>query len=450
MSGTFGFGPRNGRRRLRGGPLPPPPPSPTPTPTPTPTMPLRVISTQNRINSGKESRATRTGCCIRWPIVLGTDASDLIVSIPNWYQMGSGAGETATGNGFTIEEMVIENAGGAISTPVRFAGGRSVTVADNANDLQSDAVLPAAFTLPQFSRGEQYWVKGRITLALGTHALPYSDRNRSSIGGSQVNWYDPAATTPSSTDIPGPYTATGTAFDIRNNGFCPIILGHPAVDGPSFIGIGDSIMCITADTGGGTSVINGVGFFHRAMHDAASTAASLRPSLNFARVGAATAHYTAAGNTRWRQYVRYVRFAVEELGTNNLGTSSAGNAASLQAEIAALWTLLRAGGVQKIARTRMIPRTASSDSWATIAGQSPFPAFVAGGTAEAVNTWFESKRSDGTIDAVVAMASTHDTSVPQAWPVNGTAFYACTDGTHPKDVIHEAMAAELRAAIAGW
>lgn len=165
---------------------------------------------------------------------------------------------------------------------------------------------------------------------------------------------------------------------------------------------------------------------------------------------AATAHYIAAGNTRWRQYIQYARFAVEELGTNNLGTSSAGNAASLQSEIASVWALLRAGGIQKIARTKLIPRTSSTDSWATIANQSPYPAFVAGGTAETVNAWIDTKLVDGTLDAVVAMSSTRDAGVPQAWPVNGTAFYACTDGTHPKDLFHEAMAAEVRTALAGW
>lgn len=409
-----------------------------------PVVPLRVVTTQNRTFVGAENRAV-TNAYVRWPIVIAANATDLVLSFNGWYQQGSGAGETSLANGYTVVEAAIENAGGTISTPVRFGGGRSITINAGDNDIHSDAVLPAAFG-PQWAAGTQYWIKAKLQVPTTSGVLPYSDRAVSSVSGSQVAWYDPAATTVSSADTPGAFTSTGTAPGSRANGPCPMVLGHPVVDGPSFIGVGDSIMAITADAGANTSAVNGVGFFQRAMHDAGTATTNLRPSINMARVGAASTHYTGA-NTRWQAFAAYAKYAVTELGTNDIGTSSSTLPGVLEPDEAAIWSALRAKGVQKIVRTKLIPRTSSTDAWATVANQTPYPGFVTGGAAEQFNAWIDGKLADGTIDYVVAMSSTRDSAVPQKWPANGSANSQTSDGTHPVAAYHELMAGELRPVV---
>jgi lysophospholipase L1-like esterase len=405
--------------------------------------PLRVASIQNRIPTTKASR-TLPDCAIRWPHYLGADHSALVVSNLNWYQ---NAGEILTGNGFTIVSATIENDGGTLSAPLTFGGSRSKVIADGDTDIQSDPLGPSAFGLSKFSRSERWWVKAHIRLASAAHSLPMSDqRFRTSVTGSQVSWFDPAATTPSNIDTAGQWTFTGTAPDQQTIGYCPILLGYPLADGPSFMGLGNSIFA-----GSGDSAVTfqqfGGGSFQRSMRDSAG--ANPLPALNFARTGATTAHFLGA-NTRWLPYRRYAKYAIEELGTNDIGSGGTGVVATIQANLQSIWTLLREGGVRKIVRTKYLPRTTSTDSWATTANQTPATGWATGAKSSTLNDWFDARLAAGEIDAVVAMAAARDVTLPDRWPANGTANYATADGLHPSSTFHEFMAVDVRGTIAAF
>lgn len=404
-------------------------------------VPLRFATTQNRQNIGSESRTT-TNCRVRWPIVFPHNMTTVAVALPGYTQQGSGGGEIGVGNDYTVIDMAISD--GTTNYPITFSGSRSVTVPNLTAKVVSDET-PVAIT----GGTTVWWVKAKLSVPLVGDNLPYSDRATGSVTGSSVGWYDPAATTVSSTDTPGSYTATGTAVDGRSNGFCPIILGRMDQDYPTFIGVGDSIMAITADIGTNTSIVHGVGFFQRAMHDAGTAQTNMRPSMNCARVGSFASLYLGS-SVRWVEYAQYAKYGVTEHGTNDIGTSSPTLPASLQSNTQAIWDLMRSKGVTNIVACHLIPRTTSIDNWVTVVGQTPRPGFVAGGASEQWNAILTAKVADSTIQAVATMNSTRDPTVPQAWPVNGVANSQTSDGTHPQSSYMELMAVELRAAIAGW
>ena len=432
----YGFGFGAVRRRV-GKPAPPPP--------------LRAISTQNRINIAADTRAF-TDQYVRWPVVLAADASDMVLSWDNYYQSG---GELLTGNAITMLEYAVERSATrdsavVASAAVRFSGSRTASVPNGAVGFQSDAILPSAFGLTKFTAGEVYWVKGVHRVPNTSSFIPASDRATSNFPGSQAMWFPPASLTLSPVDTLGPFTFTGSGGTSTGRGWCPIVLGHPLVDRPSFLGIGASVMAMTGDTGAGTTLENGAGFFQRAMHDAGASMNNLRPSINVSARGvAAHVHYTGT-NTRWRSLIPYCRHAVCDLGVGTLGTGSGVALSALTTPESEIYAALRAGGISKIARSGLIPRTTSTDNWQSVAQQTPLPGFVAGGVAEQFNTWAQARVADRSIDAFVAMSSTRPSATPTAWIVDGSVYYATSDGINPVSWLHEAMAVELRAAIQGF
>ncbi len=413
---------------------------------------LRVVTTQNRMNIGAETRNV-TDSWVRCPIVIAADSSEIVLSWANWYNLGSGAGEFAGANAVTLLGVALERSANASSTvvataPVTFSGGRTVTVPADANDFQSDPLPASAFGLPKFSSGEWYWIKVRQQVPSASGTIPYSDRAVVSASGSQSAWFDPAVTTASSVDTLGAFTSTGTAPGSRANYWCPVVLGRPLVDGPSEGGVGDSIMTITADNGANTTPVHGVGWFQRTRHDAGTAVTGLRPGILAGRVGAATTHFVGS-NTRWRAWIKYARTWVVGLGTNDIGTSSSGTVpATTLTNLADIYMAIKAVPGTKVGAAKTIPRTSSTDTWATVANQTPFPGWGAGDKAAQLNDWIDARFADGTLSFKIDMTSVRDPTEPLKWRVTGAANGTTSDGTHPVAVTMEDMAVEGRAAFA--
>jgi len=399
-------------------------------------IPLRVVTTLNRVLSGAESRSTHTHQAIRWPYVMGCDASSLTVSNQGWF-LGQTSYSTTGGN-LTIVSMSLTSPGGVV-VPVTYGGLRSRTFARTDTDIKSDDIAASAFSLPQFTRGEIYWLKAIISVPTGGETIPFAALATGDVLGSQVGWYTPANTTISSTDVAGTYTVTGTALDVRTNGYRPMILGRPLVDGPSFLCLGDSIGEQTNDSASGG--VFGRGFIQRAMRTSSNT--NPLPCINLARSGTTAA--MAIGSTLWHPYMAYAKVAIEQYGTNDLGTSaSAGSATTLQGRLTTLWSTLRAGGLQSIIRTQLLPRATSTDSFATTANQTINTGWGAGGQSDLMNQWFATKLADTTINHLLSAASQRDSVDPFKWRVNGTGGFITSDGTHPTAAGHEFLAEELR------
>jgi len=407
--------------------------------------PLRVVTTQNRVLSAASTSTGRSTQFGRWPVIIGQDSADLIFSFNNWYI--SATAETAGPVELTLLEAALENDGATVTVPITFAGQRSLTIPVDAVDLQSDRLRPSSFSLDQFTRGEQYWLKLKIQTTAAGNAILSCERQTGGLTGSQCAWYDPAATTVSGVDTLGQFTTSGTAPASVIGGYVPLVLGHPLVDGPSFFAVGDSIAAGQGD--GATSAgRNGNGFVQRASHDADGTSNPVS-MINFARQ---TTPYTAYNPyTRWLNFIQYARYAIEEGSTNDIGTSGAVSLSTIQSRVTTMWGLLRDGGAEKIIRTTLQPRTSSaSTNWTSDADQTPITGWALDGTRDQLNDWFEAKLADETIDAIADMRpATESATDPNKWVSTGANDYATPDGIHPSAAIHEAMAVVLRSAMAG-
>lgn len=397
-------------------------------------MPLRTIVTQNRGVSASEFRTGKNAQVTRYPFIVAADCSQLVISSQGFGISGS-ASEFNVGNDYAIAEQSLEANG--VVVPVLYGGGRSKTVIDGAVDVQSDPILPSSFGLSKFSYNDQIWIKTKLTLSATGLRLPYTPTRSDAVAGGQCSWYDTAATTVSSTDVTGVYTIlSGAAFDSRLNGYRPIILGRPLVDGRSFIAVGDSIAESFVDNGN-PYPIHGLAFVQRSMRD--STGGDLLPCLNLAR--SASSSFAVSAGTKSKQLYKYARFGIDEYGTNNL------TASTLQPSLQLIWSDMRAAGVEKIIRTKFLPRTNTTDNWATTANQTYTGAHGPGLDAEVMNNWFATELSAGRIDYLVGMDSISDLAFGGdrwKWRVNGTANYIASDTTHPTGQGHEFMAQELR------
>lgn len=401
---------------------------------PAPTTPLRVVSTWNPPPRGNDN-STGTKSCVRWGTQFGTDTSHIRLSFSNWYltNIGSAVGP----NAMAVDEMSFEYNG--VVVPVTFSGSRSKSLAAGDSDVQSDLMHASLFGVSQFSRDAQGWIKGIMSVTDNAHSIPFSYRSPSELSGQQVAWFDPANTTPSSTDVSGVYTATGTAFATRTGGYNPILIGHPVVDGPSFFVMGDSISIGVGDNIASAGY-NGIGFIQRAMHQ---TDQSLPlPCLNFGLNGAGQLYFPSS-DTRVQGFFQYARFAIDELGTNSVTSNTYFNMTTAST---AHWTRFRSGGIEKILKTKIIPRTDSTDNFVTEANQTPKTGFAATELADQYNDWLDTKLADNSIEVLLTHSSVQGVD-PFKWIVTGAANYSTIDGTHPSVAGHVLMAAELRTAI---
>jgi hypothetical protein len=122
----------------------------------------------------------------------------------------------------------------------------------------------------------------------------------------------------------------------------------------------------------------------------------------------------------------YCTHLVCEGGTNDIsaGTSAAVTQTALQTQ----WGIAKQLGISRVDQMLIIPRTTSSDSWATAGNQTPVANFTSGAARDTLNTALTanvgSNGLDGVIDVPSALA---DTGTPSVWKSPGYT----TDGVHP-------------------
>lgn len=319
--------------------------------------PLRVATVQNRSGSGHQTNTGLTTEAFRWGEVIGTNLSDIVISFNGWYQNSSSVSNN--GNDVSIIDCALESPGGTV-VPIKFSGGRTATITDGVVDFQSDALSATAFGIASYARGDTYWVKCKLQISVDTsHIINTAASNE---GGTQIVWYDQTVTTASSTDTAGAYTVvSGPAFSTKTSGYQPIVLGHPVIDGKSFIFTGDSICADLNDGSLGAAALGGKAFFQRSMHDANALTNPI-PSINFCRDSSQST--LLLNNTQWKTYIQYAKYAADEYGHNDFALGSV-SAATLESRLQTLWGLLRTGGVTKILRVDLTPGTQSNLEFAS-------------------------------------------------------------------------------------
>lgn len=404
-------------------------------------QPLRTIATENRIFYATNSRA-KTKHIARARFTVAGDASEMVLNFANLWLNLTGVGATNTGNAITVTKVAVEKDGTSQFSPVLFAGGRSTTLSDGQYDVLSDPLMPSAFGLSKFSRGEHYWIRVELDIPLTTDKVPQTFRSTSSLAGTKFAWLDPAVSTlTNGVDGVGAFTVTGTGLDEQAYGYMPMMLGRfISANVNSFVCIGDSEHFGTGDTVS-VNAGNGYGMFQRAM-TAGDDLTDPLPSINLARLSCSTPQF----NNDWiRSYYKYANILVDELGTNDIGLGT-GNVTTIQNNLLAIYSSFKAVQTNgKIVRTYLLPRTTSTDSWATLENQANPAGWGEGQHSNLMNNWFDARKLDGTVNAVVGRSSMNDAASIYKWAVNGSANYMTADGLHPTMVGHVIRGAELRA-----
>jgi hypothetical protein len=211
--------------------------------------------------------------------------------------------------------------------------------------------------------------------------------------------------------------------------------------------IGDSIMS-------GSNDLNDRGFAARAL-----ISANL-PYHYFGRGGeTAQAISPLTGNTGFKS--RIVRLeactdAISNYGTNDLNGGR--TLAQLQADLLAIWTMLQTRGV-RVYQTTILPRTTSSDNWATAPNQT-VPAWEA--SRVSLNTWLRDPsaagavaQSGGALLGIFDTAATVEVNSANVitlnggrWLTNGTGTAYCDNlGTHPSQLSTALMAVAINTSL---
>jgi hypothetical protein len=169
------------------------------------------------------------------------------------------------------------------------------------------------------------------------------------------------------------------------------------------------------------------------------------PFVNMSRDGGQTNAYALNSSRSRFSMMRYLTHMIFGMHTNDIEAGVA--LATIQANCKFAWDRARTAGC-KVYHTTVIPRTTSTDSWETVANQTPIAGFEPGGIAQQFNAWLLTQvgtgASDGYLDGVVDVrSSVCDPAEVWKWKPSHT-----TDGIHPNGTGHAAMAAAGNAILA--
>lgn len=364
--------------------------------------------------------------------IIGDDYTDLAISLSNFYLQYSS--ETRTGNTITLLSLSAETNG--IVKPVYFGSSRSLALLDGDYDKQSVTLVPSDFGLSLFTEGTTIWLKGVVSLSSASHYLPIVYSVIPSDFSNQSEWYNSSTSTVSSTDVTGDYTVSGGSFSTQAYSFRPLILGHPVRDTKSIVVTADSLSAGNGDSSRG---VGGRGWVNVAVYNGGT---SMFPCLSLARSGGWVLQ--SVGSRRIKHFFRYGKYALDECASNDIGSNT--SLAVMKLRKLAVWRNLRDAGVSRVIVAKTWCITSSTDSWATLANQTYSTPWSAGGVAELLNAWVDTKKDKG-IEKVLEMTQLRSVSDQYKWVVDGTPNYMTTDGSHPTPLGCDLIAPPLRQAL---
>lgn len=168
------------------------------------------------------------------------------------------------------------------------------------------------------------------------------------------------------------------------------------------------------------------------------------PVLSLSRGSSETIDYLNAAGTRLA-LLPYVDVVIYDEATNDIAVGGA-TLAQLQTNAQQIWKQIRAAG-KKLYAVTVMPRTTSTNSWATAAAQTPVTGFTEGGIRDQYNSWLYTELQAGVIDGLVDPAlGRYAIGTAAVWvntsgggvedPANLSKWIttngaATTDGTHP-------------------
>jgi lysophospholipase L1-like esterase len=356
--------------------------------------------------------------------------SNLRLVYCNRYSLGSGIGELDFINGGTQAAYQLEAsiASGSVVSPATFRGALRPTLDSGASLTVSDpigAIVAAGATL-QVRTGAIVSAGGSVPATLPT--VSNFSKAKSAAGSSQV------------------YTASAFATpgggSVSTYGVAPVaVLGIPDQRHVSVFAWGDSITYGLSDGTG--SAAGSYGWLERGLESVNGTTI---PSVNCSRHGETSIVYVDGTSIARTALMEYATHAVFGHGSNNIALGGA--LPTVQGHCQAIWAQARRMGL-KVYHMTLIPRTTSTDAWATAANQTPASGFAAGDKRDQFNSWLRAQAAASVIDGVIDVAAmVEDSANPGKWRTDAGALTG--DGIHPNSAGHALMAAALNAAAAGW
>ncbi len=407
-------------------------------------QPMRVVGTGGRIGTGAYKQAGAVSAYWqRTPHVLGGPVSEITIGFMNWLHTTSQ--EAPNPSPVTIDHAWLERGSTGQIVPLTFSGQRQLVMP--ANDAApyhlSDPVPSSVWQGAPPSRDEIFWVHSKGGISPGG-SLPVG--TPASYSGARFLAYD-GTKEPGTKDIAGPLPNIPGA-NARPSGLPLLFLGRYTEPGHlSVIGIGDSILFGMGDAENPVPVISGFGFFNRAAVD--EKGANAIAMLNLTRSGETAATWVAK-HERQAKLLPFANVVVEEFGTNDIGSNgSKSNPQTVYDRVQSVWKTAREAGVQKIVRTRLMPRTSSVDrQWASASDQTPNPGWGPGETRDQFNDLLAKALAEGKIDVLVdTLTPVADPENSHLWLTNGTKAYVTSDGTHPRPAGYALLARPLREAL---
>lgn len=360
----------------------------------------------------------------------GGDVTHLVLIFDAWYLAAASTGSaTALTNDYFIHSATIEWNG--IAVPMTFAGSTTRNVAAGESHVLTDELnVQAAFGQPYIPYDAEIFVKYRISVPAFGNILPMSTyRTSAMIPGTQYFRYNETSVIGADT-APGAWTTTNTMS--ITTAYTPMVVGrHVQEDAVAVFAHGDSITAGASDAGASPT---GHAWLGRALGLFAK-----KPGFFNFGVSGSMIH---AGNTdpRLVPFYGYCNVGFTGAGTNdfNFNGTSVSVATALSRQAAVIGRM-KNNGIRKVGIMCLLPRTNSSDSWATLENQT-FNGWSPGANPDIYNQTIRSGGYDGVIlhDAVRASAD------PYKWIVDGTANKYTTDGIHPRQVSYAMLAADAK------
>ncbi len=350
------------------------------------------------------------------------------VVIPLFYSLFNGTGVVDTDQGGTVQiACSLEypfNSGTRYS--FLFSGTRnpSSTAAAASGYLLSDW-LDLGFTIPANTAFGTYTFQ-----AVQSGNTPYGNIYT---GGSSV--HEGAAYSATPQDL----TVSGNVTDSLQYGLGPLLI---LTEGglPSVAIWGDSIAYGT----GGTAQGDGNG------NSGWPALYAYRAKAGYCKFAVPSERMSHANTTNWKRRLPCFALAspthvISTYGTNDLRVGLTATLSAMQSvkqNELALYRQYRPDAL--VLGATLLPRTTSTDSWATTANQSAQTNFSPLGASvrEQYNDWLRTRPAGfaGCLETGLAGETALNSGL---WPVNGAANYPTADGTHPTQAFHNAIANAL-------
>jgi hypothetical protein len=347
-------------------------------------------------------------------VLGGQPVASLRLAYANYYVDTNGAEQTV-GNGYTLEASIeIPSAPVTSCVRVTFSGANTGTVADGADLFLSDSIPASAFGLTTIPAGTIIYIHDSVLVTSGQN-IPVTNTYTPSTGEASVQ-NNNGTSQVMTTGVP-----TGTEVNLQS----PLIavLGKFTAPEVSLALFGDSIENYLNDTN--SSGINGTtgGMFVRAAWGVNGR------NIPWTNISRTNSQAVIASNTVVKRLavLRYATHMLTDYGTNDVlaGTASA----TIQTSLQRIWTIAKNFGVSRVEQSVILPRTTSTDSFVTVANQTPQTNYGAGGIRSTLNTALVANVGSNNLDAILDLNSVlQDQTTTTAWKAPPA---QTNDGTHP-------------------